>query len=97
MGRERIKRQKQRLFIEQDGRCYYCGCEMVMPEGHTKRQPANLATLEHLDDRFSPLRGKMFGQRRHVLACVTCNGQRGRAREIEVGIEVLRERSRHAA
>jgi hypothetical protein len=75
-------RQRQRMCEEQRWRCWYCNRTMrwiVMPSG--QRPPRDMATTEHLDDRFSPRRGQAApGERRHVAACYGCNQARSRAR-----------------
>ena len=83
------------MFNLQGGLCYYCNQPMDLIEGHTKTPPPHMATFEHLDDRWSPERGKHPGEFRVVLACLRCNNARNRQREAEVGIEILRERARH--
>lgn len=89
------KRRKQRigLFLKQKGKCHWCQCEMLLAYGHLKKQPANLATIDHLDDRFSPERGKHYGEYRRVLACAQCNFDRGKSSQAAQPIEVLRNRS----
>ena len=37
-------------------------------------------TLEHLDDRYSELRGQLAGQKRVVAACYACNNRRAQDR-----------------
>lgn len=75
-------RQRHRLYVVQEGKCYWCGIVMVLldPPRH-QRYPANLATLDHLDSRWSPLRGKFPGQPRRVLACLSCNNRRAAEEE----------------
>ena len=81
--REKLRRRKRKLYRRQKGRCFWCGCQMRFPpSGHTERPEATMATIEHLDDRFSPLRGKFSnGVERTVLACLKCNQKRGRESE----------------
>lgn len=66
---------------------------MEIVEGHTKIPPDNMATFEHLDDRFSEDRGKHPNEFRVVLACLKCNNARGREREAARLIDELRARS----
>lgn len=79
----RKKRQRERLFCEQQGRCYWCGRPMVMPIHEPgKAHPPNAATIEHLFSKLHPDRGKVRGQT-HVLACWECNFKRGLLEERE--------------
>ena len=54
--------------------------------------PPTLATIEHLDSRLSPERGKHDGPRR-VVACWLCNNRRGHQEERSLGLSALRLRS----
>lgn len=93
---ERKWRQKRRLYMEQKGLCHYCRKFMRIMKWLTDygHQPDDLATIEHLDDRFSPDRGKRAGERRHVLACRKCNWEKARESVASQPIEELRRRSR---
>ena len=74
------RRQLLRLFEQQKGLCHYCKSEMViMPVGHIqeKNSPPNRATLEHLDHKLDPNRGKHNGECRRVAACWKCNNEKG--------------------
>lgn len=94
LGRtERERRQKCRLFAEQRGLCFYCNKHMMLTFQHLKQQPENLATLEHMDSKWSQERGKHPGEQRHVLACRKCNWTRGRLEEAAQSKEVLKARS----
>jgi hypothetical protein len=88
------RRQRAALFERQKGRCFYCDCEMVLIDGqHVRHPPKNLATIEHLDDRYSPARGTFQNVRRKVLACLECNHKRGEERTKAMPIYELRVRS----
>lgn len=110
----RRNRRRNHLWREQEGRCYWCGCQMmhwddlhsdplkrerhiVVPHKdgiRVKRPPRNLATIDHLRDRFHPERQvPANGDKRWVLACWLCNFLRGEARQKQRSIEELRERS----
>lgn len=90
------KHKRDRLMRKQSGLCYYCRCKMiVMPPTHRGRLPDDAATIEHLDDRYSPERGKHFGEYRIVLACNRCNNERNKAREKEVGAAELTRWAKH--
>ncbi len=72
------KRRRERLYEEQDGKCYYCGCPTIIIN-YTKNPdkfPDNLATLEHLDNKLSKDR-KPGEPARVVMACYRCNQERG--------------------
>ena len=84
--------QRAHLVRKQKGRCHYCKCRMrndwknftwVDDQGHRRirkgvKIPPNMATIEHLDSRMNPERGKApLGKRRRVAACYECNQLRG--------------------
>ena len=94
MTRFKHHRQIDLLWNRQDGLCFWCGCKMVRLEPQAKRKqfPDNACTLDHLDDKFDPERGKKTGRRR-VLACRKCNQDRGRESERRAGIAELRRRA----
>ncbi len=102
------KRQREKLFHAQGRRCYYCHVEMrndwdtftyIAQNGQrkvdpNKQLPENMATLEHLDSRLSPLRGTFPPNvRRHVVACRMCNNRRGIQEQAQLSMEDLHERS----
>lgn len=67
------RQRKNRLFYTHPY-CYWCNIKLVHPKDcDDKNQPANMATLDHLDDRYSEQRGTQPGQVRTVLACNKCN------------------------
>lgn len=79
----KIKRQRERLFQEQGGLCYWCERPMVLPERYPESgiPPADHCTLDHLRDRFNPKRREknIHRERRRVAACSECNYERSRA------------------
>src|SRR5690242_8640627 len=91
------ERKRMARFIQQDGRCYWCRCDLVLtpPGKHIKNAPPNTGTMEHLRDRFHPQRTERNQNReqRLVLACRECNERRGAANQAAAGIEELRQRS----
>lgn len=82
-GGERLRRRRWRLFGEQQGKCYWCKCEMVlMWNCDPKIKPGNLATIDHLRDRFDATRTEPAnGDQRLVAACSDCNFRRGTERQ----------------
>lgn len=92
------KRQRASLFAKQKGLCYWCKGRMVMPDPTRIRRhralPGNLATIDHLDHKFSPERGKHPGEYRRVLACKRCNELRGQLMQQMQPIEFLRAQAK---
>lgn len=92
------RRQVALLFRRQNGLCHWCKRLMVIFDKalhgirHTPL-PDDLATIDHLDDRFSPERGKRPGEYRRVLACNACNRKRGQESQAARPIEELRARA----
>jgi hypothetical protein len=84
---QRMVRKKATLFAEQNGRCHWCRGAMVMPDPEIppERHPHNMATIEHLRDRWHPLRSEPnnSNQRRLVAACKRCNERRGNRSNIK--------------
>jgi hypothetical protein len=92
---QEFRAQRLRMCVEQGWKCWWCKRQMLNPETfpHIHPLPPDMATTDHLDDRFSPDRGKFPGQRRRVAACWKCNNDRSRARQAELGKDELRRRS----
>lgn len=89
--------RRKRLFLYQDGLCYWCRELMVMVDWQfytqMKREPPpNACTLEHLDSKLCDARGNN-GRYRVVGACRRCNHERGQAEERALGAEELRRRA----
>lgn len=90
-------RRKLMLMHRQKGSCYWCNCKMILlPVDLGRLRPLNLATIDHLRDRFHPLRREPSRncEERTVLACWRCNNERGSAAQAAQPIEELRRRSR---
>lgn len=97
-GNKQLQRRRRIACREQKWLCYYCNQLMIeFTERPRKgvKHPDNAATLEHLDDRFSPDRGTRAGDIRRVAACRKCNQERGTIRQAEQGIDELRKRAKH--
>lgn len=94
-GAELLRRRRRRLWHEQGGLCHWCGDMTTLYEPVQKRRsmPPKMATLDHLDDRLSPERGKHRGKRRTVMACWQCNHERNVEAQRATPRAVLRERS----
>lgn len=78
MANKRLQRRRNYMF-EKDPHCFYCGIRLVHPRNCTDRhtpQPDNMATIDHLRDRFDPKRGMETGGVATVLACRKCNNER---------------------
>jgi len=89
------KRIREKRFRQQNGLCYYCKQPMVLNpqvQRHTKHPP-NQCTIEHLYDRFHPMRGKSPGKTNLVAACWKCNNEQSQKRHAELAREELWKRS----
>lgn len=71
-----LREQRTKLYRKQRGKCHYCEVACVLISPAPDPPPLNLATLEHLDSRYSPFRGLYSGQKRRVMACWKCNQER---------------------
>lgn len=89
--------RRAKLFHKQEGKCYWCELPMLLikPPAKMEKPIRNMCTLDHLDDRFSPERGKHGGELRTVAACWQCNWNRNKQREKELPREILQAASRH--
>jgi DNA-binding helix-hairpin-helix protein with protein kinase domain len=75
------RQRRDAAFKRQKGRCYYCQCQMIQNgQKAGGGLVSNACTLEHLDDRYSPARGQLAGERRVVAACYACNNRRAQDR-----------------
>ena len=95
MMRGRLWQKKERRFHEQHGLCYYCKEPMLLQKMPAKAKliPRDLCTLEHLDDRYSPDRGKHEGKIRVVAACRKCNSEQNRIRQETLDKALLWQKS----
>ena len=82
--------KRKRLFREQAGLCWYCRLPMALvrfPKNMKKGDPidSRACTLEHLVDRFDPMRrAPAKNERRHVAACYGFNQRRSVERQNEM-------------
>lgn len=75
--KRQMRKQRAMLFFLQDGKCHWCKCDMILTfAAQPDKQPGNLATIDHLDSKWSKDRGKHAGEYRRVLACWHCNQER---------------------
>lgn len=84
--REYLRRKLLELHEQQKGLCHWCQryCYLPHEEGYRRPKHGNLggkaATVDHLYSRLNPLRWTNTPPGpRHVMACMTCNGKRGKA------------------
>ena len=76
------------LYAKYNGICYWCGVMTILPPDGTGVQFGNMATREHLLDKFT---GAKYSERQKsiVLACFDCNNAWGQLRYLAQPIEVL--------
>lgn len=70
------KKKKTTMFLESNGKCEYCGCDMVLSfaMAHTvKEVPLNLATLDHKYNRDHDQRNEFEREKRIFIVCWECN------------------------
>ena len=81
----KIAKRKIYLWFE-DPHCYWCGrLTTIEPKIVDGKLPKDYATVEHLYDGFSGLRGLDFKGPVTVLACYECNNDRAKqANKIQV-------------
>ncbi len=89
--KNRLARRRKRMWLE-DPHCENCGILTVLPEhikmGKKKRQPPNMATIQHKYHRLHPLRMVRTDDRRTYLWCRSCN--------TKDNLEVLAKMNRHS-
>lgn len=94
----RLARRRRKLWLEDD-RCRFCRKPTLLAEFCTKKIVAQnrdrLATIEHLDSRYNPDRGKSENEERTTLACWRCNNDRNKIEQELMPREILHERSSH--
>ena len=76
MNRRRKRWLKRKLFRDQNGCCFYCGCRMVLSFAEGNHEMPTLATFEHMDTRLHEPRQR-DGKPEIVLACLRCNREKG--------------------
>jgi hypothetical protein len=89
------ERAQRRWLWTREPHCCYCGVLTVLPAKYDPDRPFDtMATVEHLDPRLSPERGKHPGKFRKVIACWKCNNERNRAFTASLPRQTLWEQSR---
>ena len=64
-------------MVEQEGRCFYCKCELALYHGDPKPTPDDTATLDHkLPMATRPDLSRCMAN--IVVACARCNQEKGR-------------------
>jgi len=91
----KMQRKRLRMFIRQGGKCYWCGEKMFFSLGIGGTCHDDEATIEHLDDRYSPERGQHPNEWRVHASHYRCNRAYAQKCTAEVDIEELRRRSKH--
>ena len=95
--RDKLKRQKNELYERQQGKCYWCGCQMLpFRKGWPKfkKYPKNAATIDHIYSRMTKHRWQPpMGEQRLVVACWECNQKRCSQEMKNTPIEELHKRS----
>lgn len=92
------RKKRLSLAIAQGGRCWWCKRpvrEIKWVGRKGERVPTDMATLDHVIDKFDPRRLAPLadGEKRHVLACWGCNQRRCAERNREfIGAQDLRQR-----
>ena len=94
----RLARRRLKLWLEDD-RCRFCRKPTLLPQFCTKeviaRNRDRMATIEHLDSRYNPNRGKSDNEERTTLACWRCNNDRNKIEQESIPKKILQERSSH--
>ena len=94
-----MDRKAKRLRLwKKNPHCYYCGIATVLyPYSGDNKEPIpdNAVTLEHLDSRYNPMRGRRRGERRIVIACHKCNQKWNSIEQATVPLPELHRRAGH--
>ena len=91
------KQKRLRNLYKKDIHCHWCNCETILPENCNnkkhKKVPDNMATLDHLNDRYNLDKRRMPNytqEERTVLSCKKCNIERS---DKNASIAIKREKS----
>ena len=68
----------RKKFYEQSPFCRYCGCSLVLNsyENIPKKLVLQMATIDHLYEKWHPARRLYNGEQRYILSCNRCNNHR---------------------
>ena len=93
------RRKRMRLYHQQGGLCFWCHEPMQLLtaaecQARERNLPQNLCTLDHLEPRWHPERGKYPGALRVVASCLACNNKRDRELVSKIPREILHRASR---
>lgn len=91
----------RKILFAKDPKCYYCGIETkayqeICDRDLRKREkyPPDLATVEHLYDRFDPRRYMVYENfENKVLACYRCNQKKAKESLSQMPKEYLEARA----
>jgi hypothetical protein len=96
------RNRRNRLFA-QNPVCHWCGVLTSHPHEYGAKAQNGLwklqnpkyhmATLDHLDSKLNPNRGKRKGKKRTVLACIECNEYRSYLELTAVPLQELHRRA----
>ena len=77
-GSSEKRRRRLKLFIEQNGRCIWCGGKMQISIPADGILPKNACTIDHVFPKTDPRRNdSSYAGQRWVAACYSCNQKRG--------------------
>jgi 5-methylcytosine-specific restriction endonuclease McrA len=82
LNRHVASKLRRRIYVEQAGKCFYCGCECIPTDNKKIRfedQPDNLFTIDHIfpisaggSNRYANLLG----------SCRKCNEEKGKTTDL---------------
>ena len=102
MSNKKQKGRRNRLFACHPY-CHWCGVLLSHPTEYQhggkdgvsriKNIKYHMATLDHLDSRYSNERGSHAWEIRTVLACYECNGYRNDVEQAKIALKELHKRA----
>lgn len=74
------KEKKIKMFLEVDGKCEYCGCDMILSFANHGNED-NLATFDHKYNRDHELRLNLNNstEKRIFIVCKKCNNEKAKS------------------